>query len=156
MARRTHTSARRRLALMTGMIVLGLGAGNAAAAQASAVSATVHLTNNTGCTLLKVAYWVDHGVTTIAPNPSIPRGTTDWWRTESNGVATGTEGHARYTTINCAYAPKNYGFVEVHWDNPYWGANSYDDAGTTYPFYVPHSGGGGYQASVFFYAQSWY
>jgi hypothetical protein len=62
---------RRSLALVAGMIVIGVGAGNVAAAQASAVSDTVHLTNNTGCTLLRVAYWLDWGVTTIGPNSSI-------------------------------------------------------------------------------------
>lgn len=141
-------------ALIAGMVVLGIGAGNVSAAQASAVSDTVILHNGTGCNLLRVAYWLDGGVTTISPNASIPAGTSDYWKTESNGAATGTEGHARYITMNCSRSWLNSSFVQVHWDNPFVGANSYDYDGTTFPFVVPHSGGGGYHAVVDFYAQS--
>jgi hypothetical protein len=138
---------------MAGMIVFGLGAGNVAAAQAADRSVTVNLTNSTGCTLVKVAYWMDHGITIIPANASIPRGTTDFWRTESRGFMTGTEGHARYLTTSCSNGSLNFRFVEVHWNNPYLGTNTYDFAGTGVPFIVPHSGGGGNQALVSFFAQ---
>ncbi|MFD9338562.1 hypothetical protein ACFWBF_29805 [Streptomyces sp. NPDC060028] len=39
------------------------------------------------------------------------------WQSESNGVMTGTEGRATYSTAN--------GPVEVRWNNPFVGSNTY-------------------------------
>jgi hypothetical protein len=64
-----------------------------------------------------------------------------WWQSESNGIATGTEGHARY-------AVEGGGDVlTFHWDNPFVGANFYEQA-VSGPYGLYFSGGTGNNTEV--------
>jgi hypothetical protein len=59
-----------------------------------------------------------------------------WWQSESNGIATGTEGRAVYRIGNSA------DLVSFHWDNPFAGTNFYEQA-ISGPYGIYFSGGKG-------------
>jgi hypothetical protein len=83
-------------------------------------SVTITLSNRSGETLYRSDWALDHGIWTTLPPETIPNHTQVTWESESNGFMTGTEGHITYsigTTGEWAY---------MHWDNPFFGSNSYD------------------------------
>lgn len=103
--------------------------------------------NQTGFSLTKTEDGLSHGEWTDPWYPADvinPDSVTEW-RSESDGVATGTEGSARYA-INDGHGASVY----VHWDNPFLGSNSYHQF-TDDTFEVFHSGGGGDDATVDFF-----
>ncbi|MFD9356943.1 hypothetical protein [Streptomyces sp. NPDC060031] len=60
---------------------------------------------------------LSHGIwSSRLPEVIAPYSAGDW-QSESNGVMTGTEGRATYSTAN--------GPVEVRWNNPFVGSNTY-------------------------------
>ncbi|MFJ5229956.1 SGNH/GDSL hydrolase family protein [Kitasatospora sp. NPDC088391] len=62
---------------------------------------------------------------------------------------TGTEGRVRYVTQNCFTSSDDNRQVQLHWDNPYIGANSYDETGSDYAtFRVDREGGSGFNTFV--------
>ncbi len=144
------------IGLAVGIAVFSLAAGvaNVSVAQASARSTDVTLVNQTGCELRRADYGLQHGEWWDFPNHIPPDyilpGQQATWVSESNGIATGTEGWVRFSTSECDLRHKN---VVVHWSNPYIGANSYDYDGTDPAFRVPHTGGGGNNALVTFFAE---
>jgi hypothetical protein len=148
---------RQLVGLAAGIVVFTLAAGAAhvSAAQASARSTDVTLVNRTGCVLFRADYGVQHGEWWDFPNHIPPDymapGQQATWITESNGFMTGDEGWVRFTTF-CGNGGPDYRSIQVHWDNPYYGANSYDYDGTDPAFFVPHTGGGGDNALVTFFA----
>ncbi|WP_441248318.1 aegerolysin family protein [Kitasatospora sp. McL0602] len=126
-------------------------AGTAQAAQ-SARSAVVNLENRTGCELRLYDSWLDHGIWDRSAQDNaalVGDGGRAQWESDSNGFMTGTEGHAVFVTQNCAAQNLNRRVVEVHWDNPYYGSNSYDTNGTDKGCLdVRTSGGSGDNATV--------
>ncbi len=77
------------------------------------------------------------------------------WESESDGFLTGTEGRVSYQieTIDTEVM----GRVDVHWNNPFLGSNSYEATAlpkatgpTEQGFSIGHVGGGGNNASVVF------
>ncbi|MFD4656232.1 hypothetical protein ACFWP2_11450 [Kitasatospora sp. NPDC058444] len=127
----------------------------APAVTAAARSTAVKLNNWTGCTLTRENWWLDHGIWTSEPPVHIYDKQQGQWSSESNGFATGTEGHARFFSENCADPVLNGRIVQVHWNNPYVGSNSYDSSFTDLKFYVPQpAGGGGNNATAEFSAWS--
>ncbi|MFD7645776.1 hypothetical protein ACFV4P_34610 [Kitasatospora sp. NPDC059795] len=125
----------------------------APAATTAARSTVVKLNNWTGCTLTRENWSLSHGIWTTQPPVRIYDQQQGRWASESNGFATGTEGIARFFAENCANPVLNGRIVQVHWNNPYVGSNSYDSTGTDLMFYVPQpAGGGGNNATAEFSA----
>ncbi|KOU65337.1 hypothetical protein ADK55_06810 [Streptomyces sp. WM4235] len=112
-------------------------------------STSVTLVNKTGQNLVKTWEKLDHGcwTTDMLPPDNIPNDKSPRWASESCGAATGTEGRATYALSN--------GEVQLHWNNPYVGSNSYEcHVPSGYSCY--RSGGGGNNADVTFTVQpSW-
>ena len=132
------------------LFTLTLVGRNVTAAHAAARSTYVTLVNWSSCDLTRTAYWLDHGEWTYIPPDVIPYNYQGQWESESNGILTGTEGHARFRTSDCDNRADKGKFIEVHWDNPYVGSNSYDSIGSDWAFLVTYSGGTGNNASVTF------
>jgi hypothetical protein len=84
-------------------------------------SVVVVFLNGTGLQMALVDKKLTHGVWTKdwLPPDVIPVGATAQWRSESSGIATGTEGEATYELQGTS------GRITVHWDNPFVGSNSY-------------------------------
>src|SRR5690348_17468067 len=104
----------------------------------AARSTRVTVRNQTGVTLHHIDDSLEHGIWTdpLSPPAEIGPGATMWWQSESDGVATGTEGHARYAVVG------SNDIVTFHWDNPFVGANFYEQS-VTGPFGIYFSGGTG-------------
>jgi hypothetical protein len=64
-------------------------------------STRVTVRNQTNVTLHHIDDSLEHGIWTdpLSPPAEIGPGRTMWWQSESDGVATGTEGHARYAVV---------------------------------------------------------
>ncbi|MGW4897351.1 OmpL47-type beta-barrel domain-containing protein [Kitasatospora sp. NPDC004240] len=136
----------RRLALL-GLVALGAGTGfgtapPAAAAPDAARSTKVVLTNNSDLPLIRTGHNLDHGCWTTEPPERIEPGATTSWESESCGTLTGTEGSA-FFRIDNGKGPH----LRIHWDNPFFGANSYSE---TVPngYVVPREGGDGENATA--------
>src|SRR5262249_32895286 len=119
-----------------------------ASAKRAARSTEVFLANLTRCDLLLVTARLDHGEWTTQPPGLILLGDEGRWESESNGVATGTEGEADYFTQSCRNPNFNNKRIHFHWDNPFIGSNSYDTAGTDGAFESHIVGGDGNHAGV--------
>ena len=104
----------------------------------AARSTRVTVRNQTNATLHHIDDLLEHGVWTdpLSPPAEIKPGATMWWQSESDGLATGTEGHARYAVVG------SNDIVTFHWDNPFVGANFYEQS-VTGPFGIYFSGGTG-------------
>ncbi|HUO72571.1 MAG TPA: hypothetical protein VMU39_17515 [Solirubrobacteraceae bacterium] len=116
----------------------------------AARSTEVTLDNTTQFNLFLQNTTLVHGEWTSQPPDII--GNFGTWRSESDGVLTGTEGFASYAI----HDPDDVeiGVLQVHWDNPFAGANSYDQSvspqGGAEGFSLFHLGGKGNDASVTF------
>ncbi|WP_030391740.1 aegerolysin family protein [Kitasatospora purpeofusca] len=119
--------------------------------QTAARSTQVSLVNWSSCELRLQNAWLDHGVWSdgLAPEPVIPDGVAKHWQSESNGFLTGTEGHVIYDAFNCKVSVLNGKRVQLHWNNPYAGSNSYDNFGSDPNFRFGRNGGDGNNASVY-------
>jgi hypothetical protein len=60
------------------------------------------------------------------PPKVIKGGSRAEWRSESDGILTGTEGYLTYSIAVPDQANGHTEFVKIHWDNPYIGVNSCD------------------------------
>ncbi len=109
----------------------------------AARSTRVTIRNQTGVTLRHVDDSLDHGEWTapLTPPAEIPPGATVWWQSESNGVATGTEGRTHYAIVGSNDA------LTFHWDNPFVGANFYEQS-VSGPYGLYFSGGIGNNTEV--------
>lgn len=142
---------------VAGLFVTAAPAGAATADQPSAAAQTlsaarstqVSVVNWTGCQLRLQNTWLDHGIWTSAPDAIVNDGNTGRWQSESNGFMTGTEGHVIYDAENCGNPALNGKRVQLHWNNPYVGSNSYDSAGSDPMFRFAMSGGSGNNAAVY-------
>ena len=87
----------------------------------AARSTKMTVRNLTRFPLVHLGDHLDGGIWTepLRPPPRIPAGATMWWKSESDGVLTGTEGRATYAIGDTGSQ------VNWHWDNPYAGLNSY-------------------------------
>lgn len=84
----------------------------------SARSVSITLVNDTDLTLALDYKEVSGGVWVEEPPATIEARGEGAWRSDSDGLATGTEGRASYSTGGEQ--------VQVHWDNPFVGSNSLD------------------------------
>lgn len=138
--------------LIAAAAVSAASVSSASAAVASPADSTASrsvqafVTNNTHCTWTRVSFSLSHGVWLTEPEDIVHAATM--WESESNGLATGTEGVATYRLGNCADPSQNTKFVRFHWDNPYVGSNSYDNVGTSTGVHAVRSGGSGDNAIV--------
>jgi hypothetical protein len=98
----------------------------ALAARDGARSADVFLINNTGCALGISAAIVDRGVMVRQPPAQIAQGSTASWRSESNGMATGTEGRADYFTFSCNNPLNSLRRINLYWYVPFIGPSEYN------------------------------
>jgi hypothetical protein len=118
----------------------------------AARSTHVTLTNESGNNLLLQTDSLEHGEWTTRPPKVI--GNRGEWASESNGFATGTEGHVRYNMVDLD--DSKIGEVALHWDNPFVGSNSYDESVSPAAdelgdgFTVIHLDGSGNDANVEF------
>lgn len=120
----------------------------------AARSTHVSISNMAGrFNLRRTAMSLEHGEWTNQPPLLI--GNRGDWESESNGFATGTEGHVTYQIEDDE--ARRIGELRLHWDNPFVGSNSYDESvapaaasATDAGFSIVHSGGGGDNASVTF------
>ncbi|GLW73501.1 hypothetical protein Kpho02_58000 [Kitasatospora phosalacinea] len=160
---RTHHKIAGTLTATAALTLVLAGTATAAPAGASSPAATtsaiaarstvVKLNNWTGCTLTREGWSLAHGIWSLEPPVRIADQQQGFWASESNGFATGTEGTVRFFSENCANPVLNGRIVQLHWNNPYVGSNSYDSNGTDLKFYVPKpSGGSGNNAVVEFSA----
>ncbi|MGW4426455.1 hypothetical protein [Streptosporangium sp. NPDC004631] len=127
--------------LAAGGILLAPATAHAAAPRS--VDITWH--NNTDCRLVQVTKVVDYGRWAIDPAGEIPAYGTDHFRTESDGWTTGTEGTVVWRAADCSVSGQT---VRFHWDNPYYGGNSYDFGGSSGGFNHSYTGGSGDNAGV--------
>ncbi len=106
--------------------------------------------NQTEFSLSKTEVDLPHGEWTNPWQPSdlINPQTDAEWRSESDGIATGTEGSVRFT-INNGEGAGAY----VHWDNPFSGRNKYHQF-TDDKFEIFHSGGDGDNTTVEFFLKN--
>jgi hypothetical protein len=119
----------------------------------AARSTHVRLENGTGqpFNLRRLDVSLAHGEWTTQPPQLI--GDFGEWESESDGFLTGTEGRASYQieTVD----GEVMGRVDLHWDNPFLGSNSYEEtvlpkatSPTDQGFSIGHVGGSGNNASV--------
>jgi hypothetical protein len=126
-----------------GVAVAGLAVPAGAAPVPNAARSTnVYFENATGCDLVKTGASLDHGIWSTEVPQDVKDGQTGSWASESNGLATGTEGHATFTAYGCGNPSVNYKQVQVHWDNPFVGSNGYDEDGTDGAFTISRTGDG--------------
>ena len=90
----------------------------------AARSTFVTLDNTTRFNLARTALGLDHGEWIDQPPQII--GNQGTWKSESNGLLTGTEGSASYS-IRDLYDVE-HGLINVLWDNPFVGSNSYSQS----------------------------
>lgn len=98
----------------------------------AARSTRVWIHNETSHPLIHESSSLSHGIWTSSRRPKarIEPGAKDGWQSESNGVATGTEGRARYRIGDTGQ------YVDLHWDNPFVGPNFYEqNAGGPFGLY---------------------
>ncbi|MFI6297958.1 hypothetical protein ACIBEJ_40650 [Nonomuraea sp. NPDC050790] len=109
----------------------------------AARSVAVTFTNTTGEILGKNFEALMHGVWTngIEPPQTVMPGETVSWESESDGVATGTEGRLQYRVGDGGP------IIEMHWSNPFVGANTFDEVCVTGKALL-RSGGDGENARV--------
>jgi hypothetical protein len=138
------------VAIGAALLSTGLATSADASAKRAARSTEVFLANLTRCDLLLVTARLDHGEWTRRPPGLIFLGDEGKWESESNGIATGTEGEADYFTQSCRNASFNNKRIHLHWNNPFIGSNSYDTAGTDPAFGTHIVGGSGNHAGVSF------
>lgn len=105
----------------------------------AARSVSINFANKASVALVQTHRKLDHGIWTTLPPARIEAGTSASWESESNGVATGTEGEIDFSIES---APGQIaGKAHFHWDNPFVGSNSYDESVPQPFFKAPRVGG---------------
>jgi hypothetical protein len=111
----------------------------------AARSVFVNLVNRSDAVLIRTAFSLSHGIWTHEPPLRIEAGAKQTWQSESDGFATGTEGEVTYDIQ--PVAGQSDGTAHFHWDNPFIGSNSFDEA-TPVLYKADRSGGDGDNATV--------
>ncbi|HLI52346.1 MAG TPA: hypothetical protein VKU87_11140 [Thermomicrobiaceae bacterium] len=118
-----------RLLLALGFLgaLFGLTLLHTPGASAAARSVTVVVNNTGDLPLYRQSASLDHGSWTPGKEPpgTIAPHSTVTWASESDGVATGTEGQAKYV----AWGARDDDVFYFHWDNPFIGTNSFHSYG---------------------------
>jgi hypothetical protein len=113
-------------------------------------SVLVNFQNQTSQTLSRTSFGLEGGIWSngsngqMVPPDQIPPQTNVAWQSESNGFMTGTQGYANYEIAGNASQTVNLG-----WDDPYSGSDSYTGTCTP-PYSLATSGGQGNNATVIF------
>ena len=109
----------------------------------AARSTRIVLVNDTNFSLALTGSNLSHGEWSggLAPPATIAANSTAAWQSESDGIATGTEGTADFAVQSTGAS------LHFHWDNPFVGSNSYD-ATSAIGLALSRSGGGGDNATV--------
>lgn len=111
----------------------------------AARSVFVNLVNRSDAVLVRTGRSLSHGIWTHEPPLRIEAGAKQTWESESNGVATGTEGEVTYDIQ--AIPGQSEGTAHFHWDDPFIDSNSYDES-TPVLYKADRSGGDGDNATV--------
>lgn len=111
----------------------------------AARSVFVNLVNRSDAVLIRTTFSLSHGIWTHEPPLRIEAGAKQTWESESSGFATGTEGEVTYDIQ--VVAGQSDGTAHFHWDNPFVGSNSFDEA-TPVLYKADRSGGDGDNATV--------
>jgi hypothetical protein len=111
----------------------------------AARSTYVSLTNASGSLLTRTNAQLHWGIwsTNMLPPSIVQPGVTGKWMSESDGFMTGTEGEVTFSLVGASNP------VKVHWNNPYWGSNSYSCSAPD-GYTCTWQGGGGNNATVSF------
>jgi hypothetical protein len=116
----------------------------APAGASAARSVDFNLKNDTNLVLSRAWWNLPHGIWSVLPPETVYPGTWGYWRSESDGFSTGTQGSVTYST--------SVGDVYLYWNNPYVGGNSFMcRVPTGYACTaVPGSGGGNNPRPTFY------
>lgn len=121
----------------------------------AARSVEVHFENylDTSLTITPESQVLDHGIWTTMPPLKIPKADRGVpgkgeWQSESDGLATGTEGHCIYAFYDAAVEEIFY--IRIHWNDPFVGTNTYDIHTNSDAINVSYRGGAGDNSSVTF------
>jgi len=109
-------------------------------------SVQVHFYNNTNTTLSLISSSLAHGEWSdndAPPQQIAPNAQNVQWGSESDGLATGTQG-------SVSYALSSGGTVTISWDNPFSGSNSYSIQAPA-GYQGTYTGGDGNSNQVSFY-----
>lgn len=108
-------------------------------------STIITFKNNTSQPLARFDVHLDHGIWSdnLYPPEKIMPNAIVQWASESQGMATGTQGYVKF------YAGGSTDIVSVGWDNPYWGSNNYNKSCPS-NFSLSYEGGSGDNATVTF------
>ncbi|KAI9752832.1 MAG: hypothetical protein M1835_001063, partial [Candelina submexicana] len=109
-------------------------------------STQVNVKNDSDAELRRIWAELQGGEWTTRPPFQILPGSTGVWQSESDGVGTGTEGFVRYRIYFRGAATD--GVLELHWNNPYLGDNTYSETFPVPEYRAPRSGGEGNNTSV--------
>ncbi|KAB0498163.1 MULTISPECIES: aegerolysin family protein [Pseudomonas] len=99
---------------------------------------------------------LDHGEWDTYPPQKILKPSSNvsgkgYWKTESDGFATGTEALCSYAFYD--FVTEEICNINIHWDDPYVGSNSYEITTDSDNVKVSYSGGDGDNATVTFRAE---
>ncbi|OLZ50081.1 hypothetical protein BS329_20895 [Amycolatopsis coloradensis] len=108
--------------LLTALMPLGASASVPHRGPTSEFEAYVTLFNQTNHVLTRKASHLDHGCWNTEPSSQIQPRTAVYWRSDSCGAFTGTEGWVTYTIEGSG----GQGYAYAHWNLPYFGSNSFD------------------------------
>jgi Bacterial Ig-like domain (group 3) len=137
---RARIAARLRLAIVSLVLLAGASLAQAASAQAAARSTGVNFTNNSDSVLTLTHEELDHGCWATEPPHQIAVGETVFYEAESCGIATGDEFQLNYKLANGST-------LELSYDNPFIGSNSYVE-NAPQGYLISRTGGPGNNAEV--------
>lgn len=107
-------------------------------------SVTIVIVNDSDDRLVLSDSSLDHGIWTTSPPNAIETGETSTFESESDGFQTGTEGTVDFTIQT---SQGSNGTAHFHWDNPFFGSNSYDQTVPVW-YKAGRSGGDGNNTTV--------
>lgn len=121
----------------------------------AARSVDVYFENSldTGLSLNPDSVVLDHGMWDIQPPQKIPKVQGGMpgkghWMSESDGIATGTEGYCSYSFYDAASEQVFY--IKLHWNDPFAGKNTYNIDTNCETVNVSFTDGAGDNATVTF------
>lgn len=110
----------------------------------AARSVTVILTNESSVPLWLSDAGLSHGEWDVSPPAAVNPGLIAAWTSQSDGFLTGTQGWANFNV-----GDGSNGTLNINWDNPYYGGNSYSCSATP-PYQTFYWGGNDSNAIVCF------
>ncbi len=110
-------------------------------------SVDVTLVNWSSCDLVFTGTSIPHGIWITVPPQTLEPEWQATWRTESNGIFTGTEASASWITANCGDRTNKNRNVWFHWSSPWAGSANYS-GGADSPFSLTWNGDAESNATV--------